>query len=94
MSARRILIPTRSLLTAVRRRSITPSREIITAKHTSCHQRLATRGFVSSLPTYEKAEGAATAAEGAEEEEDPCPPWQNPLHHNNPEFQKIFEEGT
>ena len=42
------------------------------------------------------SEAPATAADGAEEEEEEeeCPVWQNPLHHNNPEFEKVFEEGT
>ena len=38
------------------------------------------------------ASEAPAAADGAEEEEDECPVWQNPLHHNNPEFEKVFEE--
>lgn len=38
------------------------------------------------------AEGAADGAE--ETEEDECPVWQNPLHHNNPEFKKVLAEGT
>ena len=25
-------------------------------------------------------------------DDDPCPPWQNPLHHNNPDYQKMFPE--
>lgn len=25
-------------------------------------------------------------------EHDTCPPWQNPLHHNNPEMERIFAE--
>jgi len=27
-----------------------------------------------------------------EEDDDPCPPWQNPLHHNNPDYDKILSE--
>jgi len=30
--------------------------------------------------------------EKSTEEEDDCPVWQNPLHHNNPELNKIFPE--
>jgi large subunit ribosomal protein L7/L12 len=32
------------------------------------------------------------AAETKPEKDDDIPPWQNPLHHNNPELDKIFPE--
>jgi len=51
---------------------------------------LITRGFVSSFPRYKDD---AVVADGVTEEDDPCPAWQNPLHHNNPEMQKILNEG-
>ena len=31
-------------------------------------------------------------AEQAVADDDPVPDWQNPLHHNNPDMQKIFRE--
>ena len=27
-----------------------------------------------------------------DEDEDPCPAWQNPLHHNNPDYNKVLAE--
>jgi len=41
----------------------------------------------------EKKEGEPAKKEGdKEEDDDECPEWQNPLHHNNPEMNKIFPE--
>ena len=39
--------------------------------------------------------GEESEVEGGETNEvddDPCPPWQNPLHHNNPDYQKVLSE--
>jgi len=38
-------------------------------------------------------EDSEAKKEGTEEEvDDPCPAWQNPLHHNNPDYQKVLAE--
>jgi len=39
-------------------------------------------------------EGSEVKKEGTavEEDDDPCPAWQNPLHHNNPDYQKVLAE--
>lgn len=39
-----------------------------------------------------KAESDAKTVAAGEDDDDPCPPWQNPLHHNNPEFSKVLAE--
>lgn len=65
------------------------------------------RGIGSTFPKLkEEASAAADAAEetppaaeggadgaNAQEGDDDCPVWQNPLHHNNPKFEKVFAEG-
>ncbi|KAL7518923.1 hypothetical protein ACHAWX_003725 [Stephanocyclus meneghinianus] len=95
-STRRLLVPSKSLLAALRR----PRRSI-----TTCHILPATtttnsaiphvsspstefsssrRGYASSFPSRDSTTTTT--------DDDPCPEWQNPLHHNNPEFQKIMAE--
>jgi len=41
---------------------------------------------------HKDAEAAKPTEEELTETEDTIPVWQNPLHHNNPEMQKMFEE--
>lgn len=41
---------------------------------------------------HKDAEAAKPTEEELAETEDTIPVWQNPLHHNNPEMQKMFEE--
>mmetsp|Transcript_42611 Transcript_42611/g.90616 ORF Transcript_42611/g.90616 Transcript_42611/m.90616 type:complete len:273 (-) Transcript_42611:383-1201(-) len=37
--------------------------------------------------------GDEAAAKPKDEDSDPCPPWQNPLHHNNPDYEnKVLAE--
>ncbi|KAL7506329.1 hypothetical protein ACHAXN_003625 [Cyclotella atomus] len=38
------------------------------------------------------AEGGTDGANDAQEGDDDCPVWQNPLHHNDPKFEKVFTE--
>lgn len=39
------------------------------------------------------AEGGTDGANDTQEGDDDCPVWQNPLHHNDPKFEKVFTEG-
>ena len=41
-----------------------------------------------------KTDGQAESKEATadDKDDDPCPPWQNPLHHNNPDYQKVLAE--
>ncbi len=50
------------------------------------------KSFQATQPLYneESKNDAAAAAAPAGEEEDKIPAWQNPLHHNDPKFQKIM----
>ena len=41
---------------------------------------------------HKDAEASKPTEEELNETEDDIPVWQNPLHHNNPEMQKMFEE--
>jgi large subunit ribosomal protein L7/L12 len=41
---------------------------------------------------HKDAEAAKPTEEELAETEDTIPVWQNPLHHNNPEMQKMFED--
>eukprot|EP00531_Pseudo-nitzschia_arenysensis_P005372 CAMPEP_0116118148 /NCGR_PEP_ID=MMETSP0329-20121206/1951_1 /TAXON_ID=697910 /ORGANISM="Pseudo-nitzschia arenysensis, Strain B593" /LENGTH=277 /DNA_ID=CAMNT_0003611759 /DNA_START=90 /DNA_END=923 /DNA_ORIENTATION=+ len=56
----------------------------------------ARHSFHTSTSLFNLVHKDATAAKPTEEElaetEDTVPVWQNPLHHNNPEMQKMFEE--
>lgn len=38
------------------------------------------------------AESSSSSKATEQEEDDSCPAWQNPLHHNNPDKEKVFEE--
>ena len=40
----------------------------------------------------EESDNKKKAAATTPKEDDDCPPWQNPLHHNNPDNEKIFAE--
>ncbi|KAL9185686.1 hypothetical protein ACHAXT_003463 [Thalassiosira profunda] len=43
-------------------------------------------------PAKEEAPTPAAAA-AVDDDSDPCPPWQNPLHHNNPDYTgKVLKE--
>ncbi|KAL3780863.1 hypothetical protein HJC23_001596 [Cyclotella cryptica] len=59
-----------------------------TVSSTKCHP--SRRGYVSSFPAHNAA--TTTTTNDNDGDDDPCPEWQNPLHHNNPEFQKIMAE--
>ncbi len=52
------------------------------------------KSFRSTQPLYkeEEAKNDDAAATPAEGEEDEIPSWQNPLHHNDPKFQKVMLE--
>ena len=50
-----------------------------------------TSTFLFNL-VHKDAEAAKATEEELAETEDTVPVWQNPLHHNNPEMQKMFEE--
>ena len=106
MPSRRILLSTRSLLSrynrAINSRHVPSS---FPSSHTSSlyyNRQQPIKGFGSTTTLYEGAEakeapeaapeGGADGAEGTEEDE--CPVWQNPLHHNNPEFEKVLSKGT
>eukprot|EP00581_Thalassiosira_minuscula_P008924 CAMPEP_0183707694 /NCGR_PEP_ID=MMETSP0737-20130205/4205_1 /TAXON_ID=385413 /ORGANISM="Thalassiosira miniscula, Strain CCMP1093" /LENGTH=312 /DNA_ID=CAMNT_0025935421 /DNA_START=59 /DNA_END=997 /DNA_ORIENTATION=- len=47
------------------------------------------RTILSSPPLYNAPEENAAQEDG---DDDPCPPWQNPLHHNNPDYAKVLAE--
>jgi large subunit ribosomal protein L7/L12 len=55
-----------------------------------------TQSYHSSASLFHLVHKDAEAAKPTEEElaetEDTVPVWQNPLHHNNPEMKKMFEE--
>jgi large subunit ribosomal protein L7/L12 len=55
-----------------------------------------TQSYHSSASLFHLVHKDADAAKPTEEElaetEDTVPVWQNPLHHNNPEMKKMFEE--
>jgi len=41
----------------------------------------------------DEAQSAAADDGATEEDENPCPPWQNPLHHKGPDFEnKVFTD--
>ena len=43
----------------------------------------------------DEAQSAAADDGATEEDENPCPPWQNPLHHKGPDFEnKVFTDGA
>jgi len=49
------------------------------------------RAISSTHRLYEAEKAAAESKEG--EDDDACPPWQNPLHHNNPDYNgKVLAE--
>jgi hypothetical protein len=98
MSARRILHSSRTLLVSARRRSITHDGVLRASYNNSIRPEFTYvskngvhfRGISASSPIRSE-KGPAATTEG--EDDDPCPEWQNPLHHNNPEFQKVLAEG-
>ncbi len=48
---------------------------------------------INNLKEFEAKTGQATILTTTNPDvDDPCPPWQNPLHHNNPDLQRIFPE--
>eukprot|EP00984_Skeletonema_dohrnii_P013585 scaffold5625_cov90-Skeletonema_dohrnii-CCMP3373.AAC.7 len=49
------------------------------------------RTFVNSTTSLQQA-SSATTEQPAATTEDECPPWQNPLHHNNPEYTRVLAE--
>lgn len=50
------------------------------------------KSFQSTPSLYKEEATSASSTESKPEEDDPCPDWQNPLHHNNPEHEKVFFE--
>ncbi|KAK1740007.1 hypothetical protein QTG54_008957 [Skeletonema marinoi] len=53
------------------------------------------RTFVTSTTSLQTSSSATTeqpAAAATAEDGDECPPWQNPLHHNNPEYTRVLAE--
>mmetsp|Transcript_32393 Transcript_32393/g.48604 ORF Transcript_32393/g.48604 Transcript_32393/m.48604 type:complete len:302 (-) Transcript_32393:675-1580(-) len=53
------------------------------------------RTFVTSTTSLQTSSSATTeqpAAAATAESGDECPPWQNPLHHNNPEYTRVLAE--
>jgi len=51
-----------------------------------------TPGLADDGSSSSAAVPAPDAAGDGEEDDDPCPPWQNPLHHNNPDYDTVFPE--
>ena len=73
--------------------------------NTSCvgdvtsQQSFAIRGISSTHKLLDDAdakpavtEDSKEAEKAEEEDDDPCPAWQNPLHHNNPDYNKVLAE--
>mmetsp|Transcript_16592 Transcript_16592/g.25120 ORF Transcript_16592/g.25120 Transcript_16592/m.25120 type:complete len:327 (+) Transcript_16592:44-1024(+) len=54
------------------------------------------RTFATSTTSLQTSSSATTeqpaAAANPSEDGDECPPWQNPLHHNNPEYTRVLAE--
>jgi len=55
------------------------------------------RGISSTRQLLDDADAKPAVKEDSkegteEEDDDPCPAWQNPLHHNNPDYQKVLAE--
>ena len=57
----------------------------------STHQLLDDANAKPAVKEDSKEEGSK-AKKAEEEDDDPCPAWQNPLHHNNPDYNKVLAE--
>ena len=60
------------------------------SSHPSLLQRHQRQSFVTSTSPLQTSAKEQPAS--AEADDDECPPWQNPLHHNNPEYTRVLAE--